>query len=110
MTDTGFTSRGKAAAWVGGTVTPLRCIFPLLRPGKCSPCQLAGYFGSSRSRAALVGSSGRNVSHITASSCVCVAVRLASIVPGCGPCGIPCGWAVRLPISMPLRLPKFPST
>ena len=38
--------------------------------------------------------SGRTVSTITASSSVERTSRLATIVPGCGPCGMPRGWSV----------------
>ncbi len=54
--------------------------------------------------AALAIRSGRKESIITASSLVCLAPMLASARPGCGPCGIPSGWCVMLPYSMPLRL------
>jgi hypothetical protein len=30
--------------------------------------------------------------------------------PGCGPCGIPDGWSVTDPTSIPRRDPKFPET
>ena len=71
--------------------------------GKVSSSQLAGYFGSSRSRAAAVMKSGRKVSHITASSSVKVAPIAFSMVPGCGPCGMPWGWTEIDSISIPLR-------
>jgi hypothetical protein len=48
--------------------------------------------------------SGRNESIITASSLVALAPMLASARPGCGPWGIPSGWWVMLPYSMPFRL------
>ena len=38
--------------------------------------------------------SGRNESIITASSLVYLAPMLASVRPGCGPCGSPSGWCV----------------
>lgn len=59
------------AAWMAGAMRvgmPLSFISPLRRRGKCSPCQLAGYFSSSSCNAALVGKRGRKVSHMTASS------------------------------------------
>ena len=54
--------------------------------------------------------SGRNVSHITASSSVRVVPRDFSTRPGCGPCGRPDGCSVIAPMSTPLRDEKFPST
>ena len=48
--------------------------------------------------------SGRKLSIITASSSVYFAPMLASARPGCGPCGMPSGWCVMLPNSMPFRL------
>ena len=47
--------------------------------------------------------SGRNVSHITASSFVDFAPSAFSTVPGWGPCGRPDGWSVNVPTSTPLR-------
>jgi len=63
----------------------------------------AGYASSSIPRAALVGCRGLNVSHITASSSVHVAPREPSIVPGCGPWGMPCGCRLIDPDSIPFR-------
>src|SRR5262249_30020658 len=56
--------------------------------------QLSGYWGSSSSSACLVNFKGRTVSIITASSSVRVIDRLAAMVPGCGPWGIPRGCRV----------------
>src|SRR5205814_8444309 len=68
------------------------------------------YLPSSRSRASVVSRSGWNVSHMTASSCVSVIPIDRSASPGCGPCGMPDGWSVTEPTSIPLREEKLPST
>ena len=60
--------------------------------------------------ACLVSNSGWCVSTITASSSVRVTGRLATIVPGCGPCGMPRGCSVSDASSTPRRLPKRPRT
>jgi len=61
------------------------------------------------SSAVCVSLSGANVSTMTASSCVSFAPIEASVVPGCGPCGMPPGWSVKLPRPIPLRDMKSPS-
>ena len=38
------------------------------------------------------------------------ALLLVFLSPGCGPCGIPDGWRVTEPTSIPLREEKLPST
>ena len=47
---------------------------------------------------------------LTASSSVAVTSRLATMVPGCGPCGMPRGWSVNDDSSTPRRLPNRPRT
>src|SRR5262249_52706843 len=79
-----------------------------LRAG-CSS-QLSGYWGSSSSRAGWATLSGRAVSIMTASSSVRVTDRLAVMVPGWGPWGMPRGWRVIEASATPRRLPNRPRT
>ena len=53
---------------------------------------------------------GLKVSTITATSSVCVLPIDASATPGAGPWGMPRGWNVMAPASIPLRLKNSPLT
>src|SRR4051794_1629578 len=61
------------------------------------------YDGLSTACHAGVRFSGRNVSHITASSLVDLAPSAFSTAPGWGPCGSPLGCSVIIPMSTPFR-------
>src|SRR4051812_41002349 len=76
---------------------------PLLVTSTLSSFHEYAYDGLSTACHAEVKFSGRNVSHITASSLVCLAPSAFSTAPGCGPCGSPLGCSVIIPMSTPLR-------